>query len=64
MYYIPPYDGVTNVTAFKPGFRMTVGDPMRRTFVGDTESLQTSFRCFGPNWEGGEGVPGGGNDTP
>jgi hypothetical protein len=26
VYYIPPYDGHTNVTAFKPGFRMLVGD--------------------------------------
>jgi len=26
VYYIPPIDGVTNVTAFRPGFRMLVGD--------------------------------------
>ncbi|KAH6839512.1 hypothetical protein B0I37DRAFT_439165 [Chaetomium sp. MPI-CAGE-AT-0009] len=26
VYYIPPHDGKTNVTAFKPGFRMLVGD--------------------------------------
>jgi len=26
VYYIPPYDGKTKVTAFKPGFRMLVGD--------------------------------------
>ncbi|KAK3296441.1 uncharacterized protein B0H64DRAFT_461580 [Chaetomium fimeti] len=26
IYYIPPHDGTTNVTAFKPGFRMLVGD--------------------------------------
>lgn len=26
VYYIPPHDGKTKVTAFKPGFRMLVGD--------------------------------------
>ncbi len=26
VYYIPPYDGIEKVTAFKPGFRMLVGD--------------------------------------
>ncbi|KAK3693141.1 hypothetical protein B0T22DRAFT_34311 [Podospora appendiculata] len=31
VYYIPPYDGKTKVTAFKPGFRMLVGDPNLRT---------------------------------
>lgn len=30
MYYIPPYDGVTSVTAFRPGFRMLVGDAKLR----------------------------------
>jgi len=63
VYYIPPYDGVTNVTAFKPGFRMTVGDPTARTDRKNAESRQTSYRCFGKDWEGGEGPPGGGNDT-
>jgi len=31
VYYIPPYDGVTRVTAFQPGFRMLVGNPSLRT---------------------------------
>ncbi|ERS98787.1 uncharacterized protein SPSK_04375 [Sporothrix schenckii 1099-18] len=30
VYYIPPYDGKTKVTAFKPGFRMLVGDASLR----------------------------------
>ncbi|KAK3380592.1 hypothetical protein B0T24DRAFT_615791 [Lasiosphaeria ovina] len=30
VYYIPPYDGVSNVTAFKPGFRMLAGDAALR----------------------------------
>ncbi|KAK3392693.1 hypothetical protein B0H63DRAFT_504766 [Podospora didyma] len=31
VYYIPPYDGVSNVTAFKPGFRMLAGDASLHT---------------------------------
>ncbi|KAK3936853.1 hypothetical protein QBC46DRAFT_366606 [Diplogelasinospora grovesii] len=31
VYYIPPYDGKTTVTAFKPGFRMLVGDASLRS---------------------------------
>lgn len=31
VYYIPAYDGKTKVTAFKPGFRMLVGDASLRT---------------------------------
>ncbi|KAM7185552.1 protein of unknown function (DUF1996) domain containing protein [Naviculisporaceae sp. PSN 640] len=30
VYYILPYDGVTEVTAFRPGFRMLVGDATLR----------------------------------
>ncbi|KAF4633990.1 hypothetical protein G7Y89_g4122 [Cudoniella acicularis] len=44
VYYIPPYDGKTKVTAFKPGFRMVVGDPMLRT--GTSEQKQLCHRCF------------------
>ncbi|RDL31474.1 Uncharacterized protein BP5553_09683 [Venustampulla echinocandica] len=44
VYYIPPYDGKTKVTAFKPGFRMIVGDPMLRT--GKNEQKQLCHRCF------------------
>ncbi|KAF2689236.1 hypothetical protein K458DRAFT_439627 [Lentithecium fluviatile CBS 122367] len=63
VYYIPPYDGVTNVTAFRPGFRMLVGDPNARSDHHTQESRQSSFRCFGEGFEGGQGPPGGGNDT-
>ncbi|KAI0977430.1 hypothetical protein F4678DRAFT_468602 [Xylaria arbuscula] len=44
VYYIPPYDGKSNVTAFKPGFRMIVGDPNLRS-VAD-EPRQICHRCF------------------
>ncbi|KAI0122981.1 hypothetical protein BJ170DRAFT_704194 [Xylariales sp. AK1849] len=44
VYYIPPYDGISNVTAFKPGFRMLVGDPMLRTSLG--QQRQLCHRCF------------------
>ncbi|PMD38709.1 hypothetical protein L207DRAFT_597311 [Hyaloscypha variabilis F] len=44
VYYIPPYDGVTNVTTFKPGFRMLAGDPMLRSTTG--ESRDICHRCF------------------
>ncbi|KAK7991592.1 hypothetical protein PG988_000386 [Apiospora saccharicola] len=44
IYYIPPYDGKTTVTAFKPGFRMLVGDPMLRTGAGQQKQL--CHRCY------------------
>ncbi|KAI1849479.1 hypothetical protein JX266_004974 [Neoarthrinium moseri] len=44
VYYIPPYDGKSTVTAFKPGFRMLVGDPMLRTAEG--QQRQLCHRCF------------------
>ncbi|KAF2189233.1 hypothetical protein K469DRAFT_626136 [Zopfia rhizophila CBS 207.26] len=44
VYYIPPYDGKTKVTAFKPGFRMIVGDPMLRKKQGMQKQL--CHRCF------------------
>ncbi|KAF2736294.1 hypothetical protein EJ04DRAFT_533703 [Polyplosphaeria fusca] len=34
VYYIPPYDGKTKVTAFPPGFRMLAGDAMLREKTG------------------------------
>jgi hypothetical protein len=43
VYYIPPYDGKTKVTAFKPGFRMLVGDPSLRTPEG--QQRQLCHRC-------------------
>ncbi|KAH8589234.1 hypothetical protein B0O99DRAFT_655545 [Bisporella sp. PMI_857] len=44
VYYIPPYDGVTKVTAFKPGFRMLAGDPMLRGTEGESRGI--CHRCF------------------
>ncbi|KAI5855556.1 hypothetical protein GGS23DRAFT_608143 [Durotheca rogersii] len=44
VYYIPPYDGRTKVTAFKPGFRMLVGDAMLRTAQGQQKQL--CHRCY------------------
>ena len=43
VYYIPPYDGKTKVTAFKPGFRMLVGDPMNR--AQNNLVRQLCYRC-------------------
>lgn len=43
VYYIPPYDGVTRVTAFKPGFRMLVGDAALRTAAN--QQPQLCHRC-------------------
>ncbi|KAI1802313.1 hypothetical protein F4811DRAFT_563299 [Daldinia bambusicola] len=44
VYYIPPYDGHTKVTAFKPGFRMLVGEAMLRTAQGQQKQL--CHRCY------------------
>ncbi|KAI0150827.1 hypothetical protein GGR57DRAFT_184433 [Xylariaceae sp. FL1272] len=44
VYYIPPYDGKTNVTAFKPGFRMLVGDAQLQTATGMQRQL--CHRCY------------------
>lgn len=65
VYYIPPYDGRTKVTAFKPGFRMLVGDTMNRQNKNTPEARQMSFRCFGAGWTGepDSTPPGGGSDT-
>ncbi|OCL06268.1 hypothetical protein AOQ84DRAFT_399102 [Glonium stellatum] len=64
VYYIPPYDNKTPVTAFKQGFRMLVGTSTRRSNMNDTEARQLSFRCWGKNFTGdGFGAPGTGTDT-
>ncbi|KAI0914031.1 hypothetical protein F4823DRAFT_558344 [Ustulina deusta] len=47
VYYIPPYDGKSKVTAFKPGFRMLVGDPTLRS--GGNQQRQLCHRCFTTN---------------
>ncbi|KAH6665448.1 hypothetical protein B0J14DRAFT_680549 [Halenospora varia] len=53
VYYISPGKG--KVTAFKPGFRMLVGDPMRREKAVKTQSC---FRCYsGPNFGGDNAAP-------
>ncbi|KAF1954572.1 hypothetical protein CC80DRAFT_517493 [Byssothecium circinans] len=44
VYYIPPYDGKTKVTAFPRGFRMLVGDSALRTKTGMQK--QICHRCF------------------
>ncbi|KAI0008744.1 hypothetical protein F4779DRAFT_419194 [Xylariaceae sp. FL0662B] len=44
VYYIPPYDGRSTVTAFKPGFRMLVGDPTLRN--GANQQKQLCHRCY------------------
>lgn len=63
VYYIPPYDNKTPVTAFKKGFRMLVGAPERRKDEKDHEARSLSFRCWEKNWGGEQGAPGAGKDT-
>ncbi|KAF3762902.1 hypothetical protein M406DRAFT_342021 [Cryphonectria parasitica EP155] len=47
-----------NITAFKPGFRMLVGDYTRRTNPGSTLKYQNCFRCYtGPNYGGDTSAP-------
>ncbi|KAB5576059.1 hypothetical protein GE09DRAFT_1265556 [Coniochaeta sp. 2T2.1] len=62
VYYIPPYDGKTKVTAFKQGFRMLVGDAMLRQAEGQQKQL--CHRCY-QNIEQDPfgGAPCTGNDT-
>ena len=43
VYYIPPYDGKTKVTAFKPGFRMLVGNAALRSKSKDPK---VCHRCM------------------
>lgn len=64
VYYIPPYDGMTNVTAFKPGFRMLVGDAALR--VAEGQQRQLCHRCYvEEDYTGGSGggAPCTGSDT-
>ncbi|PSN74520.1 hypothetical protein BS50DRAFT_605984 [Corynespora cassiicola Philippines] len=56
VYYIPPYDGVSNVTAFKPGFRMLAGSASLRSPTGQAPGI--CHRCFaGLNFEPFGGAP-------
>ncbi|KAL5319859.1 hypothetical protein ACEPPN_012917 [Leptodophora sp. 'Broadleaf-Isolate-01'] len=61
VYYIPPYDGKTKVTVFKPGFRMLVGDPMIRSSSAAPKGI--CHRCFGKNQQPFGGAPCTGADT-
>lgn len=64
VYYIPPYDGTTNVTAFQPGFRMLVGDAALRQAEGMQRQL--CHRCYvEEDYTGGSGggAPCTGSDT-
>ncbi|XDG05584.1 hypothetical protein ABKA04_005199 [Annulohypoxylon sp. FPYF3050] len=47
VYYIPPYDGKTTVTAFKPGFRMLVGDAALQSDAGVPGTDQNGAPCTG-----------------
>lgn len=58
---IPPYDGKTTVTAFKPGFRMLVGDAGLRERKGMQKQL--CHRCLGAGYDRG-GAPCTGSDSP
>ncbi|KAE8442848.1 hypothetical protein EG329_002590 [Mollisiaceae sp. DMI_Dod_QoI] len=57
VYYTSPGKGKT--TAFKPGFRMLVGDPMRREAgVNPPLNFQSCFRCYsGPDFKGDDLSP-------
>ncbi|KAI0508752.1 hypothetical protein F5B22DRAFT_649648 [Xylaria bambusicola] len=58
VYYIPPYDGKTSVTAFKEGFRMLVGDATLETSKGMQRQL--CHRCYTtPDNAGVAGISGG-----
>lgn len=61
IYYIPPYDGRTKVTAFAPGFRMLAGDPMLRSSAKVQRGI--CHRCFPKNANPFGGAPCTGSDT-
>ncbi|CAG8954747.1 hypothetical protein HYFRA_00004672 [Hymenoscyphus fraxineus] len=56
VYYVS--DGKKKVTAFKPGFRMLVGDANQRAKIGSGRKTQSCFRCYnGPNFGGDNAAP-------
>ncbi|PVH79026.1 hypothetical protein DL98DRAFT_549841 [Cadophora sp. DSE1049] len=56
VYYVS--DGKNKVTAFKPGFRMLVGDATQREKIGSGRKSQSCFRCYtGPNFGGDNAAP-------
>ncbi|KAF2677658.1 hypothetical protein K458DRAFT_319187 [Lentithecium fluviatile CBS 122367] len=61
VYYIPPYDGVSNVTAFTPGFRMLAGNPMLRNTTGESRGI--CHRCMYKDQTPFGGAPCTGEDT-
>ncbi|KAH7128738.1 hypothetical protein B0J11DRAFT_277863 [Dendryphion nanum] len=57
--FVVYYVGVKGkMTAFKPGFRMLVGDANQRAKIGSGLKSQTCFRCYtGPNHQGDNAAP-------
>ncbi|KAM7186757.1 protein of unknown function (DUF1996) domain containing protein [Naviculisporaceae sp. PSN 640] len=56
VYYVSAQPG--SITAFKPGFRMLVGDPMMRSRPDTKLKRQNCYRCYtGPNFGGDTGAP-------
>ncbi|KAK4245453.1 hypothetical protein C7999DRAFT_34215 [Corynascus novoguineensis] len=56
VYYVSPGKG--GVTAFKPGFRMLVGDAAQREQIGEGRKSQSCFRCYdGPDFGGDNAAP-------
>lgn len=55
VYYIAPYDGKTKVTAFKPGFRMLVGDAASLDKPSRNKDPKVCHRCM-PKTGEGQGV--------
>lgn len=57
IYYIPSYDGKSKVTAFRPGFRMLVGEPSLRKPAGGNGEIGLCHRCFGKGMNPFGGAP-------
>ncbi|KAK3356691.1 hypothetical protein B0T25DRAFT_137933 [Lasiosphaeria hispida] len=56
VYYVSAAPG--KITAFKPGFRMLVGNPQERSRPDTKLKRQNCFRCYtGPNFGGDTGAP-------
>ncbi|KAH8205312.1 hypothetical protein TruAng_000559 [Truncatella angustata] len=56
VYYVSAQPG--SITAFKPGFRMLVGDPLQRSRPDTTLKKQNCYRCYtGPNYGGDVSAP-------
>ncbi|KAI0162803.1 hypothetical protein BJ166DRAFT_524593 [Pestalotiopsis sp. NC0098] len=56
VYYVSAQPG--KITAFKPGFRMLVGDPLQRSRPDTSLKRQNCYRCYtGPNYGGDVSAP-------